>query len=389
MSDLLELPRNVLLFSEALRKKGVVVTTDSVLVALRGLWFINIQHKIDFYYLLKASLVSRWEEIKRFDEVFAQFWSFSDNATPSLKEDGEAGLKNSAEEKEEEPLANRSEKEGFRIKERISSAHERTGTDEKNIPEYSPMEILRKRDFSTMRPEELEEVKDCLISFSRKVAMVLSRRWKKGKKEGRFDFGRTIRHAVRHGGEIMELRWKQRKTRPPRIVFLCDVSGSMDIYGRFLLLFMYVVQNFYPRCETLTFSTRLSRITDILKREKTFSGVLQFLSHELLDWSGGTNIGGALHELRKRYSAFLHPRRTIFLIFSDGWERGDTTLLKSEMRSLKQLTRTLIWLNPHLGSPNYKPLCKGMATALPYLDHFLPCHNLSSLRHLGNLVSTM
>jgi len=130
----------------------------------------------------------------------------------------------------------------------------------------------------------------------------------------------------------------------------------------------------------------LNYITSLLKRRK-FKEALRLLSEKVLDWSGGTNIGMALHQLHQRYSNLLHPNRTLFFIFSDGWDRGETTLLDLEMRNLKRLAKRLIWLNPLLGSQNYQPLCKGMLTALPYLDHFLPCHNLSSLEKLGQLIS--
>jgi uncharacterized protein len=384
----MDLPQNVLLFSHALRNRGVAVTTDSVLAALRGLRFIHIQRKTEFYDLLKANFVSRREDMHRFDELFEQFWSCAYEETPFAQETAREGPE-ASEEKEETRSSRSYEDEGFRIKDWTDGRQEKTGVDQKNTAAYSPTEILRKKDFSSLQMEELEQVKDYVITLSKTMALALSRRWKKGKRQAQIDFRRTIRQSIKHGGEIIELRWKQPKPRPLRIVLLCDVSGSMDIYGQFLLLFMYGLQNFYPHCETLAFSTRLTRLTDILKKERTFNEVLQFLSQRLLDWSGGTNIGGALHQLRRCYPALLHPNRTLFLVLSDGWERGDTTLLESEMRTVKQLTRKLIWLNPHLGSPHYQPLCKGMATALPYVDYFLPCHNLSSLRHLSNLVSNL
>ncbi|MGZ3495793.1 MAG: VWA domain-containing protein, partial [Thermodesulfobacteriota bacterium] len=119
---------------------------------------------------------------------------------------------------------------------------------------------------------------------------------------------------------------------------------------------------------------------------RTFEEALSLLSGKVLDWSGGTNIGGALHQLHHRYPGLLSPGRTLFLLFSDGWDRGDSALLDSEMKNLKKQVKRLIWLNPLLGSPHYQPLCKGMAAALPYLDDFLPCHNLSSLKRLSHLL---
>jgi len=159
----------------------------------------------------------------------------------------------------------------------------------------------------------------------------------------------------------------------------------MDIYSQFFLLWMYGLQNYYAHCETFVFSTRLSRITPLLKR-RPFPEALRLLSQRISDWSGGTNIGSALHHLHHHYSDLLVARRTVLMIFSDGWDRGDTRMLDTEMKNLKRQTRRLIWLNPLLGSSNYQPLCKGMSTALPYLDHFLPCHNFVSLKNLAHLL---
>lgn len=389
MFHFLELPQNILLFCQALRGRQVEVTTDAVLVALRGLRFINIRHKTDFYTLLKTSFVSRREDVKPFDEVFEKFWSLSEGVATPLEGRAEPKAETHREEGEDDPSTPFYEEEGFRFRDRTAGSEERTRVEQEDVLEYSPDEVLRVKDFSSLSAEELEEIKEYVARLSRNMALILSRRWKSGRRQGQIDFRRTIRHSIRHGGEIVQLRWKKRKTRPLRIVFLCDVSGSMDIYSQFVLLFMYAIQNFYPHCETLAFSTRLTHVSDILKKKKTFDEVLSFLSKELLDWSGGTNIGGALRELRRRHPGFLQPNRTVLLIFSDGWERGDAALLDFEMKSLKLLTRKLIWLNPHLGTPNYQPLCKGMATALPYLDYFLPCRNLASLGSLSNLVSKM
>jgi len=185
---------------------------------------------------------------------------------------------------------------------------------------------------------------------------------------------------------MIELRMKQVKPKPLRIIFFCDVSGSMDIYSQFFLLFMYGLQNYYPYCQTFVFSTRLNHITSLLKR-RDFKETLNLLSQRVLDWSGGTNIGLALHQLHQHHSELLHPNRTLFLIFSDGWDRGDIKLLDLEMKTLKTRVKRLIWLNPLLSSHHYQPLCKGISTALPYLDHFLPCHNFTSLKNLSRYMS--
>lgn len=380
-SDLL---KNVILFSHALRKRKVGVTINNVLDALRGISLIELQKKGDFYHLLRANFVSRQEEMDTFDELFDQFWSLDYPAGPFTKKiiDEETD----ASEENGETLSFESEKDHLSIKHWSQETEEHELKEKRDLPTYSPDEVLQQKDFTRFQAEELEKVKDWVSIFSRKLAMNLSRRWKKGRRGDRLDFRRSIRQSIKYGGEIMELKMKERKRKTLRLVLVCDVSGSMDIYSQFFLRFMHGLQNHYPHCETFAFSTRLSHITSLLKR-RSFEQTLRFLSDKVLDWSGGTNIGAALHQLHQRHSDLFHPNRSLFLIFSDGWDRGDTMVLDAEMKSLKRQVKRLIWLNPLLGNQNYQPLCKGMLTALPYLDHFLPYHNFSSLKKLNYLMS--
>lgn len=379
-----DLPRKILLFSHSLRKKKVGVTVDNVLDVLRGIPFINIQKRADFYLLLRVNFVSNREEMKVFDDLFETFWTPEEELEPFARETtGEE----EAFEEGEETLSPEYETGQLQIQEWADELDE--GSEEKaDVAAYSPKEILREKNFGLLQEEELEKVKEFVIALSKKMARTISRRWKKGKRGDRIDLRASIRKSIRYGGEIVELRMKEPKIKPLRLVFFCDVSGSMDIYSQFFLLFMYGVQNYYPHCETFVFSTRLSHVTSILKR-KTFDEALSLLSGKVPDWSGGTNIGLALHQLHRSHFDLLNSRRTLFLIFSDGWDRGDMAILDLEMRNLKKQVKRIIWLNPLLGSRNYQPLCKGMSIALPHIDHFLPCHNFLSLRNLGHLTTKL
>jgi uncharacterized protein with von Willebrand factor type A (vWA) domain len=372
-SDLL---KNILLFSQTLRKAKVGVTIDNVLDALRGSSYIDIQRKRDFCELLKCNFISRREEIGLFDELFEQFWSFDNELMPSFEEDREDELQEFQEEG------------ASFLKDWLDERAEGKGAEKKDIPGYSPDEILGRKDFGHLQIEELERVKELVSVLSRKLAKTLSRRWKKGNVGDRPDFRRSIRQSIKYGGEMIELRMRQPKPKPFRLILFCDVSGSMDIYSQFFLIFMYELQNHYPHCETFVFSTHLSHITFLLKR-RVLEESLRLLSKKVSDWSGGTNIGGALYQFRQFSSHLLNFKGAIFLIFSDGWDRGDNRILESEIRNLKRQVKRLIWLNPLLGSKNYQPLCKGISTVLPYLDYFLPCHNFLSLRNLSSIVTKM
>ena len=380
-----DLSKNILLFSQALRKNNVRVTTDNVLDALRGTSFIRLERKDDFYTLLKSNFVSHQGEVAPFDALFERFWSFDDRDNSSLPRGMEEGS-SPPEENGSADSPESQEKGPSQVIDWLEEEAGDEGPEEGEVPGYSPEERLGQKDFEHLKADELEKVVQFVLTLSRKMAMTLSRRWKQGKAGDHVDFRRSIRQSLKYGGDLVELRTKEPRPRPLQLLLVCDVSGSMDIYNTFFILFMYGLQNHYPHCETFVYSTRLSHISSLLKR-KTFQEALRLVSAKVSDWSGGTNIGAALHQLHQRHSGLFASRRTAFLIFSDGWDRGDTRLLDLEMKNLKRQMKRLIWLNPLLGSPHYQPLCKGMATALPYLDHFLPCHNVASLKKLGRLLT--
>ena len=351
--------------------------------ALRGMAFIDLQKKSDFYHLLKSNYVSKKEEIRTFDEVFESFWSLNDDRGLSTKNKGKEAKSSGVEER---ILPSQMGEEGRLLIQDWMEGEENGGEDERVLGTYSPEEILGKKNFGQLQAKEVEEIREFVLSLSQKMATNLSRRWKRSRKGNQVDFRRSFRQSIKYGGEMVELRLRQRKPKSLRVILLCDVSGSMDIYTQFFLLFIYGLQNHYPYCETFVFSTRLSHVSFLLKR-RAFEEALRLISAKVIDWSGGTDIGAALHQLHQHHAHLLHPDRTLFLIFSDGWDRGDSAFLDLEMRHLKRQVKRLIWLNPLLGTRNYQPLCKGMATALPYLDYFLPCHNFSSLKILSAQLS--
>jgi hypothetical protein len=193
---------------------------------------------------------------------------------------------------------------------------------------------------------------------------------------------------MRYGGDIVELVQKRRRIKKTRLTLLCDVSGSMDCYSRFLIQFMYGLQNRLPQLDTFVFSTRLTRIGHFLKN-RDIDQALARVSETALDWSGGTTIGACLKSFNDQY---MYPRagnKTIVIIVSDGWDRGDTELLAQEIKRLQRKAHKIFWLNPLSGSPSYQPLCKGMQAALPYINYFLPANNLESLIKLCKKLDTL
>jgi uncharacterized protein with von Willebrand factor type A (vWA) domain len=195
------------------------------------------------------------------------------------------------------------------------------------------------------------------------------------------DLRRTMRRAPAAGGELVDLRFRRRKVRKTRVVALCDVSGSMDLYSRLLLQFLYALQGSTARVESFVFSTSLRRVTDALSAGG-YGDALARLSAEAHDWSGGTRIGECLASFNAEWGTLV-DRRTVVVILSDGWDTGDPALLGDALEWLHRRSRRLVWLNPLLGSPGYEPLTVGMQAALPHLSVFAPAHNLASLRALG------
>jgi uncharacterized protein with von Willebrand factor type A (vWA) domain len=171
-----------------------------------------------------------------------------------------------------------------------------------------------------------------------------------------------------------------RRILKTKLVVLCDVSGSMDLYSRLLVQFLYALQNQLGRMETFVFSTRLHRITEGL-RGHSYEVALSRLG-DVRDWSGGTKIGESLRAFYQDWRRLL-DRDTVVLVLSDGWDTGDPAVLADALVAIRRRSGKIIWLNPLLGSPDYQPLTQGMVAALPHVDAFLPAHNLESLRDLA------
>jgi hypothetical protein len=155
----------------------------------------------------------------------------------------------------------------------------------------------------------------------------------------------------------------------------------MDIYSRFLLQFIYAFQNNFAKTESFVFSTQLSHVTEYFKDHDIYDA-LDVIAKEVLDWSGGTRIGQSLSTFNEDWGSSMLDQRTVVIVLSDGWDTGDADLLEREMAELQRRAGRVIWLNPLMSNPGYQPLCRGMRTAMPYIEVFAPAHNLESLIEL-------
>jgi hypothetical protein len=202
------------------------------------------------------------------------------------------------------------------------------------------------------------------------------------------DMRRTLRQNLRYGCEPLTLAWRGPKLKRRPLVVICDVSGSMEHYSRLLLKFVYVIGNCLDKVEAFVFSTRLTRITRQIRCGDVDASLDQ-VAASIQDWGGGTRLGEALKTFNFDWGRRLLSRGAVVLLVSDGLDRGDIGLLEREIQRLQLCSHRLIWLNPLLGSTDYRPLARGMRAALPYVDDFLPVHNLESLEHLGRVLERL
>ncbi len=370
------------MFGRLLRAIGLDLDTRGVSDFVRSLDWIRISRRREFYYAARCLYVSRREDLALFDEAFDWFWQLR------VGRDKEMQLDVRRLEDRLRLSVDRSElSKDFRL-EKVNQG--KLGEPEDGQPQvkhatftYSPNEMLRRKDFGELSEDELREVKQLMAKLAWRLGERRSRRWRPGKAR-QVDFRRTLRRNMRNEGELLELARRQLKMRPRPLVVIADISGSMERYTRLLLHFIYALRiSLDSGVEAFVFGTRLTRITRRL-RSRDVEGTLKEIARSVPDWSGGTRIGQALKTFNYEWTRRVLGHRAVVLLISDGWDRGDIDLLRNEMARLQRSCHRLIWLNPLLGSAEYEPLTRGIQAALPYVDDFLPVHNLASLEELAD-----
>jgi hypothetical protein len=371
-----DLAANVVGFCRLLRRRGIPVGPREAADALRALAAVDLLDRRETFLTLRAVLVDTREHFDHFAQAFAEFWGAPDEDGTRVPE----GLR-------QRPGSGGGAEEGEQllrqwvIKDDGAEPPEETSDGPDETPGYSAAEVLTRKDFSTLSPEDLEAMAVLVAQIARRVATRMSRRMRVARRAHLIDMRRTVRHSLRRGGEIIELLRRRRRVQKNQVVLLCDVSGSMDLYSRFLVQFVYALQHAVSRVETFVFSTSLTRVTDALS-EVELRRALDQVARTVPNWSGGTKIGASLRQFLDSYGRELLGERTVVIIISDGWDTGDVEVLAAAMRELNRRSTRVIWLNPLLGGVGYEPLCQGMRVALPHVDVFAPAHNLESLRRL-------
>ncbi|MEN7547178.1 VWA domain-containing protein [Rapidithrix thailandica] len=363
-----ELSAHMVGLSRYLRKHAQIKTGPAEIAeVLQALSISPIQHPEMFKLCVKSILIKSKAHLGVFDELYAKYWKEVEaSANAKIKEQAHPTPVNQAQNKI------------LSIKEWLKSS---PAEEEIQTATYSANPAIGQRDFSSFTEEDLIELYPILQSAARSLARkLLHSKTSRGNKT--LDYSKTIRRSLSKGGEYWELVYKERIKVPRKLVLLCDVSKSMELYARLFLQFMYTFQLLYRPLEAFVFGTQLHPISSILQKE-VFAEVLNALQKKKLDWNGGTQIGSSLHTFISQHPQSLTGYKTVVIILSDGWDTGETALLQKSMQFIHKKAHKVIWLNPLAGNPNYQPSVKGMQTALPYIDVFAPCHNINSLRGLS------
>lgn len=370
--------RNCVLFGRMLRALGVEITPTQMVDLVDSLQYVDIGSRQDFKHSARTVLINRREHLPLFEEAFDLFWQAREQNTLLELDLGQL-LQKQQEQKLE--VYRRSPAND---KQELPTPDEEP--EEERVLTYSDQEILRQKDFTRLDDEELAAVRRMMLKTQWQIEPRRTRRTVSATQGEILDLRRTIRQNLRHGGELLRLTHKKRKYKRRPVVLLCDISGSMERYSRVLLQFIYVVTSRLDRVESFVFSTRLTRITRELRR-RNIDDALREASAVVHDWAGGTRIGEAIKTFNYDWARRVLGQGAIVMIISDGWDRGDITLLEREMDRLHRSCHRLIWLNPLLGAVDYQPLVRGIKAALPHVDDFLPVHNLASLEQLAELLA--
>ena len=356
-------------FGRILRGAGMRVGTDRLVEFTRALGELDASRRDDVYWAGRITLVSRREDIETYDRAFELFWEegASSKVRPTPK------MRISIPQPQDSVMPPK------------KTVERDEGGEEAVRLRYSPVEVLRSKDFALYSPEEFAELHRLLADLRLSGALKKSRRLVPAPR-GRHDPRRTMRGAMRTGGEALRHRFRRARIQPRKVVLLCDVSGSMAPYSRALLRFLHAGVVSGARLEAFSMGTRLTRITRELATRDPDRALKQ-AAGAVKDLSGGTRLGDTVKEFVDRWGQRGMARGAVVVVLSDGWDRGDVEVLTEQMQRLSRLAYKVIWVNPLKSTPGYRPLAAGMAAALPHVDVFLSGHNFESLEELAEAIA--
>jgi uncharacterized protein with von Willebrand factor type A (vWA) domain len=357
-------------FARVLRGAGLDVPVGATVTFGQALAAVGLDQRDGVYWTGRATLVKKPEDAPTYDRAFEAFFG------------GTVTIERTTGDPDQVLLG-------------LDATDEQPGeTQDSASPDspmlqvrWSPAEVLRHRDFASYTHAELVEARRLMEDLRLAGALRRSRRRRPTTRErGHPDLRRTVRRSLRAGGEPIDRAFRTLSQRPRRIVLLCDVSGSMEPYARALLRFVQAAVVGHGRVEAFALGTRLTRITRELSSRDP-DAALAAASDRVLDWSGGTRLGEALRTFNDRWGVRGMARGAVVVILSDGWDRGEPEVLEEQMRRLRRVAHRVIWVNPLKATPEYAPLARGMAAALPHVDEFVAGHSMAALEELAEVIS--
>jgi uncharacterized protein len=361
------LSERVLRFGRRLKSRGVAVTLTGVRDALGSLRYLDLSLKVDFETALRANLISRQEDLGVFETEFEVFWHSLEE--PEGQEPGEDfGVRINGETADP------------------GSGEELTAGGRRSTGRLgSRAEALAEKDFQDWNAEDRPQVCRWVEQWIRPLIQRCSLRYHSSHRGPSLDIRKMLRRSIQFGGDLTAPVYRRKKIKPRRLIFLADVSGSMEPYGLVFFQFLRAWLKAPFLVEVFAFSTRLTYLTPLIKSRR-MADVEEVVSAHVPQWSSGTRIGESLERFLRVYGRRLLGTRSLVLIFSDGWDQGDPEVLRQALTRIRRRSHKILWLNPLMGCPDYQPICQGMATALPLVDRLLPFYDLSTLFELGKFM---
>ena len=388
-----KLVANIVYFVRTLRRAGVPVGSAQTLQAIRAVQAAGFTQRRDFFFTLRATLITRIEHLDVFERIFSMFWRDPEflevmvqTMLPMIQTQAAKGDKKSAEQRAAEAMMDGAPPPP---QSDIQDSREEVEVDAEFS--FSANEKLGSMDFEQMSNAEMVAAKQTIKSMSFPIKPIPSRRLIPSPTGSRIDARATFRATMRAGGEAIELPKRKPKTRPLDLVALCDISGSMSTYSRLFMHFLHSVSltrgQGWAKVHAFTFGTRLTNITRSLSKRDP-DAALEAVGKQSQDWDGGTRIGDSLDAFNKYWSRRVLARGAFVLIVTDGLERQNTDQLEREACRLRRSARKVIWLNPLMRWEGFTPQAAGIRALLPHVDSFHSCHSLNSLRDLADALSS-
>ena len=361
-------------FTRVLRGAGLAVPTSSTIAFAEALSCTGLDDRDTTFWAARATLVRRPEDHQLFDRAFAVFWEHVRTGDVEVIED--------------EPLSITLAVDDDSL-DGDDTDDEAEGSDDPVIElRFSATEVLRHKDFADYSSDELREAQELmsrlrLVGSPRRSLRLTSA----STRTDRPDLRRTVRAAMRSGGEPVRRHHLQPSTRHRRLVLLLDVSGSMEPYARALIRFVHAAVAGRQKVEAFALGTRLTRLTRELSSRDP-DEALRLAAQRVADFGGGTRLGDGLRVFNDEWGQRGMARGAIVVVLSDGWDRGDPEVLAEQMQRVQRVAHKVIWVNPLKVTPGYAPLARGMAAALPHVDAFVEGHSIDAIERLAHEIAT-